>query len=261
MKKIYLPIVLLWLFSCKPHLYRQTSVGMEATIMEGEKFFVTFPDEYKRNDIVIFDYYGPDFTSYTDDKEKLKMHWEKRVYRLIAYSGDSVEIKNGEVFVNSNHVPLPRTAELVYRVRSKVPINEFEDRDPTFTQITRFNDTIEYSVSLTSVEALDYEQRKPAILSVKRIWNNVTDTSYARDRQTGNWSTDNYGPFKIPSPNDTIFIDDINFNFYKNIPGMKKGLNVINEKLYFVLGDNRHHAADSRFIGLISHSKMYGVAK
>jgi signal peptidase I len=51
------------------------------------------------------------------------------------------------------------------------------------------------------------------------IWNN-------KDKD---WSTDNFGPLKIPA------------------------------NCYFVLGDNRHNALDSRYIGFIKKENINGV--
>ena len=87
------------------------------------------------------------------------------------------------------------------------------------------------------------------------------DSIYARASQKGSWTSDNFGPLKIPSPGETIIVDSVTFKLYHNIPGIKAGKNLLQEKLYFVLGDNRYGAEDSRFIGLIAHSKMYGVVK
>ena len=75
-------------------------------------------------------------------------------------------------------------------------------------------------------------------------------------------SVQNYfGPFKIPGLGDTINVDASNYFLYQNIPDIRQGTNVIKENLYFVLGDNRYFSEDSRYIGLISHSKMYGVVQ
>ena len=75
------------------------------------------------------------------------------------------------------------------------------------------------------------------------------------------WSSDNYGPLVIPNTGNTVIVDSINYKLYHNIPGIRMGKNTIEESLYFVLGDNRHGAQDSRFIGFIPHSNMYGIVK
>jgi signal peptidase I len=263
MKQAYLFIVLFLSFSCKQRFYRAASGSMEETLMVGQTFRVIMSDKFERNDIAVFDYFGPDYNKTDEETGSYKMSWAKRIYRLIAYSGDSVEIKEGEVFVNGRHLAMPPKGKLRYEVYAKGHIEEFDQQDPYLSKTIKTGDTIGYDVELTPERAYDYERNKPFVISVKRIVPDlyVNDTSYARASGTGKWNSDNYGPFKIPSPGDNILIDQDNFKFYSNIPDIKMGMNVIKEKLYFLLGDNRYGAEDCRFIGLIAHSKMYGVVK
>jgi type IV secretory pathway protease TraF len=51
------------------------------------------------------------------------------------------------------------------------------------------------------------------------------------------WNIDNYGPLKVPEIAEC---------------GAK-------ENLDFVMGDNRHHAVDSRYIGYVSESDILGA--
>ena len=60
------------------------------------------------------------------------------------------------------------------------------------------------------------------------------DSDLAENDSIKNWNTDNYGPIYIPEK-------------------------VVDEELFFVLGDNRHNAVDSRYIGLISKTKIVGI--
>jgi hypothetical protein len=159
---------------------------------------------------------------------------------------------------------LPPLAKVQYEVQAKGSVEEFTNNDSYETRIVKTGDTVIYNATLTPKQAFDYQQKKPFIISVRRIMPDlsyINDTSYAKASETGNWSSDNYGPFKIPAPGELITVDETNFKFYHNIPGMQKGKFTIKEKLYFLLGDNRYGAEDSRFMELISQSKMYGVVK
>ena len=262
MKRLSLFLILFFLFSCKQRFYRASSHSMEETIMAGEAFYTEPSNKFEKNDIVVFNYFGPDYGTPAEEPGKYNMHWEKRIYRLIAYSDDTVEIKNGEVFVNLRHIPLPPKAKMKYKVLSKVYIDEFSEIYPYANPPTKNGDTLEYIVDLTTEKAFDFEQKKPAIISVKKTPPlPADDTLYAKTSLSGNWSSNNYGPIRIPGPGETIFIDSVNFKLYHNIPGIKTGRYLLQEKLYFVLGDNRYGAEDSRFIGLIPQSKMYGIVK
>jgi signal peptidase I len=263
MRSSYLLILFFFLVSCKGHRYRMPTGAMEETIMTGEVFYATPSEKFERNDIVVFSVFSKDYGSSPNEDGEYKMHWEKRAYRLIAYSGDSVEIKDGEVFINTRHIALPPKAKLQYEVYAKGRIEEFDELDPYVKTTTKAGDTMGYTVELITEKAEDYRGRKPFVISVKRKLPDmpINDTLYARASTDGSWSSNNFGPLRIPLPGETIVVDSINFKFYHNIPGIKIGENLLVEKLYFLLGDNRYGAEDSRFIGLISQSKMYGVVK
>ncbi|MDP4262786.1 MAG: S26 family signal peptidase [Bacteroidota bacterium] len=259
---IILPLV--FFISCKGHVYRTPTASMENTLMRDKSFYVTPANDFRKNDIVVFNYVGLDYVTKDKKTGQFIPNEHKRIYRLIAWSGDTLYIKDGEVFINGRHIPMPPKAKTDYEVFSKVHIDEFEqNQDPYSSDIKQNGDTLVYTESLTGEQVFDYEQRKPAILAVKRkVYPvNMNDTDYARASAAGTWSADYYGPLRIPSPGDAIFVDSINFKLYHNIPGILPGKNIIKEKLYFVLGDNRHAAEDSRYIGLVSQSKMYGIVK
>lgn len=254
-----------WLSSCRQGFFRNSSGSMENTLMAGQKFYVTSADRFERNDIVTFDYFGNDYGSPTDETGQYKQHWEKRVCRLIAYSGDIVEIKEGEVFISGRHIPLPPLAKVYYELRSRLYIEELDKQDSYMTNMEKSGDTFIYKVMLSGKDAAAYRQNKADIISVNRMLPDQTyaasDTVFARSAVNDSWTPDNYGPLRIPAPGESITVDAGNYKLYKNIPGIQPGKNIIKEKLYFLLGDNRYGAEDSRYIGLISHSKMMGIVK
>lgn len=265
MKPTHLVLVhcCLLLLSCKSRIFHASSGGMENTIMTGQKFFAAPAGTFKRNDVVVFNYYGNDYSAPEEEPGKFRQHWEKRVFRLIAYSGDTLEIIDGEVIINNRRVPLPPLAKEYYEVRSVVPIDEFDEQDSYMGIALQNGDTLTYLVNLTVEESKSYRLRKPGILSVRRklAEPSLHDTVYARALAANGWDTDNYGPLRIPSPGESVIVNAGNYKLYKNIPGVQMGKNTIQEKLYFVLGDNRYAAEDSRYTGLVSHSNMYGIVK
>src|SRR5688572_7561685 len=174
MKPLHLFIGFVFLTSCKNRVFRAPSGSMEATIMTGETFYVQPSNTFERNDIVVFDHFGPVYTFHLrDDPGKFPLRWNKKVYRLIAYSGDSLEIKDGEVYINSRHIALPPKAIMPYEVLSTVRIEEFEQRDPYDITITNTGDTLRYTLNLTTDQALSYREKRPAIISVKKSPPNI----------------------------------------------------------------------------------------
>jgi signal peptidase I len=266
MKKniVILIISLPALFACKGKMFRAPSAAMEETIMTGEIFYVSKTSVFKRNDIVVFNYFGEDYTTIDKETGKYRMEWQKWTKRLVAWSGDVIEIKDADVFVNENLVPDPPESLSEYDVFSVVDIDDFPEREGwPVPLLEKKGNTLHYFVLLTSRQAADYSQKKPAVLTVAKrvVTYESRDTFLAKSCVACEWTVDNYGPLRIPAPGDTVVVDSINFKLYRNIPQIQLGKNIIKEKLYFVMGDYRHASQDSRYTGFISHSKMYGVVK
>ncbi len=238
---------------------------MEATIGTGEIFYVTKTTHFNKNDIAVFNFYGPDYSKMVDPAEPIPMHWEKRFYRLMAVSGDTILVKDGDVFVNGKPAPAVQTILEEYEVLSTMTIDDFPewgDAQTQYIQDSSGKGRYHYYVLLTTKEATDYRERKPAIISVtKALEKPFDDTLYAKNNPGDKWTSDQYGPLLIPSPSQKVVVNAANYKLYQNIPGIQPGENEIKEPLYFLMGDNRHRAQDSRYIGFISHSNMYGIVK
>ncbi|HEX7847010.1 MAG TPA: S26 family signal peptidase [Chitinophagaceae bacterium] len=263
---VFLFSIVLFLAACKGRFYRAGSNSMDGTIPAGSKFFVTPTSSFNRNDVVVFKHWGNDYSSpIPGELEKFNKHWEKRVYRLIAFSGDSVQLIDADVLVNGKMQKWPDLAIMDYEVCAKGITEEFteSESDPYTFTAERKGDTFIYNVHLMYQRAKDFEKRKPFFISVKRKITepSIRDTMLARPFYSAAWTVDNYGPLMIPAVGDTIEVNNENYKLFQNIPDIQMGKMILKEKLYFVMGDNRHGSEDSRYIGFIPHSKMIGIVK
>jgi signal peptidase I len=150
------------------------------------------------------------------------------LHRLCGLPGDIIEMKNGILYVNDKNFDSKLNLDNQYKM-SSVEFNLIDqvDVEPIYqlggVQMISSDSTL---VILDSVLLKKYAAKiKPFLYMVPPSqqesfkWNNKNEV----------WTPDNFGPLKIP------------------------------HNCYFVLGDNRHNALDSRYIGFVKKENITGV--
>jgi signal peptidase I len=169
-------------------------------------------------------------SEYADTLNPYAKPGEIHLHRMIADEGDIIEMKDGVCFVNKKNFDADKNLLQGYMTDEKF-VNTLpgkNDLEKTGFLMQLNADT--YYVFLATKEA-DAAIRKGAKL--KKIIEKPGEARYtgafAWMKKDSVWTIDNFGPLEVP--NDC----------------------------YFILGDNRHNALDSRYVGFVKKENFRGT--
>ena len=189
---------------------------------------------------------------------------ENYVKRCVGLPGETLEIKDKEIYIDGQKSVAPENVQFNYWVKFKAPMTERIRRrlDISKDDLKRYYNG-RYLIPLTPKALARMQRYTTLVSSIEPAENDETRGIYPLNGYTG-WTVDNYGPVWIPNRGDSIKLTLENLPVYErpiavyegNALQVKDGKIFINGKesdsytfkmdYYWMMGDNRHNSADSR---------------
>lgn len=283
------------LLRTKSYLFNDDVTKKETSLINKLQLpYFRFPsiEKIERNEIVVFnqpadtlrdmDNFHPDRNYYKPIDKKTNL-----VKRCVGIPGDSLEIRDGDLYINGKVSIMPESAKPQFNflvdtkgqtISQDALVNRYGARDGMKYEngVFALTNNGEYFLTLTEKEA--------ALITNNPLVKSVTKNLSPKGKDEGvfphvpslGWNIDNFGPIYIPKKGAVIKLDLKTLPFYKRIiqEYEKNTLKVNGEQIvingkvsntytfkqdyYWMMGDNRQNSLDARFWGYVPFDHVVG---